>query len=832
MTNASCADCGRIVAFRTQDSSEIAECRSCGIWVKRSAEMPGVAVSVKQNGPVAKKTALPPRKDEVTSVPRNPVVNTQRSAATRPDDLVETIYAGGANGNQHGGSITAASVYAAVRDLQKSVRDLRAGQKRLIADQKTLQTDQQVLKDGQDTLHGGQQQLFKQYQEVQNGQNRLFDRLQSLPALPVGETTTPTAEPTSLAVSPLEALEQGTPAQVGFCTTPFSSLKIPLIPFRLEDLDIEPQFTEQGSVPGIPAHERTDRVSLIENPLPEPPPYTAPAETHPKVDPAGEAPPGEEEDPFAETPGENHFAEPTEADPFLSDIAHESPFKVEGPPEKPFSIAGEETAAAPSTPIETAPPANQAGFGSSLFRATPLPFGTKEYTHEPHEIDNPFSDANAGKPAPAEPGAETELETPDNVETSEAFSETPVEKDVFAEEIFPQSLSEQIADAKESQERNPYEEDSSSEDLMEASDTTRKFPFLGFLLLLLAAAAAALFFFTDFFKKEQTTPPDKEAILLELPPRGIILSEADEQVSEAEKIAQAFLAAKTQDEVKKTVLPVHSSLLKNFWEPLKAPTIERFFQGRLLENDRVEVDFIIKDFGRKERLLSLIKVGALPFRVDWKSYRECEEVTLDGLAQGPLLLDNGATIEQGKIRTWIQNDKQIGAKLKLGNFAGFKLHDFSEKVEAFAVVRKESPHFGRLLEALANTKIKHKGKPAIQAILEVKHIAGEDSANGKPARLEILDVIATDWRNTKAKKANEHSPAQSVKPTRPEQQRPKTTPVTPDPVQSNQQQERSEQLPPVPSEGDPLALHREHVKELQRLRIRPRETPVLEVNFE
>ena len=290
MTNASCADCGRIVAFRTHDPSEIAECRNCGTWVKRSAEMPGVAVSVKQDGPVARKTALPPRKDESKSSTPNPQVNTTRSAAPRPEE----------KSSSSGDALSAAAVYSAIRDLQKSVHDLRAGQRKIEAGQKTIETshrnfeagqqsiqaEQKALHDGQKALHegqkslhsghsilrngqkalhdgltvlhngqgslrkgqrtlsngqkalySGQKQLFGQYRELQKDQEALLER-----TLPLTEMPSPAENgyqsSRSTLLGPLSSFDRPVPGDDGFFTTPFSSLKIPLIPIELADLGL------------------------------------------------------------------------------------------------------------------------------------------------------------------------------------------------------------------------------------------------------------------------------------------------------------------------------------------------------------------------------------------------------------------------------------------------------------------------------------------------------------------------------------------------------------------------------------------------------------------
>ena len=153
-------------------------------------------------------------------------------------------------------------------------------------------------------------------------------------------------------------------------------------------------------------------------------------------------------------------------------------------------------------------------------------------------------------------------------------------------------------------------------------------------------------------------------------------------------------------------------------------------------------------------MLSLVKIGKGPFQVDWKSFTECEEVTLLGLAQGTLILDNGEEIDEGAIRSWMQSGKDMQGQPELKNYVGFKLHNFTEEVVAFAVARADSPELKQLTDALVATKLKHKGKPAIRAVLKVKRIEKEDPTRNRPARLEILKVLSTDWTDADSEKAS------------------------------------------------------------------------------
>lgn len=819
MTNASCADCGRIVAFRTHDPSEIAECRNCGTWVKRSAEMPGVAVSVKQSGPVARKTAIPPRKDEVNDSTPNPNINTQRSATKRSAERPEIPSTSSSSGE----NLTAAAVYAAIRDLQKSVHDLRAGQKRIQAAQEAFKNSQQgqkdaqkALHDGQKALHSGQKQLFGQYQELQQGQQILLDRTLAVTEMPAPKEQSQIST-TATPLGPLSSFDESIPPEDGFFTTPFSSLKIPLIPIRLEDLGVEPQFTEEGTAPTIPAEDRSDRESLIDGPLPEPPPYVEPEVVEEPVaeEPVVEvAPPAPS--PFAEATfddlafekaEEATIPEPVEAtpqpeapseeaDPFLSTAAHESPFTIEAAPDEPFSIAVDET------------PREEQAEGNP-FAITPQPFGAKEFTHEPCELDDPFAEKNEDPATTTPTKDDSSTEAPAANALPENGEQTQSEK----------SLSQQIAAAKEQQE-SPF--DPSQRDLLSDPEKSGILPILGIIITILAVIGACLFFFTDIFKpaEAQIIPP-----LVEFPARGIPLPEDDERVAEAEEVAIKFLQAKSKEEVEKVIQAVDPSLLTDFWEPITAPTIERLFQGRILENDRIEVDFLINDAIKgKERILPLVKLGEGPFLVNWKNFAECEDSTLLGLAQGILILDNKEELEEGAIRSWVQDGKELQGNLDLGNFQGFKLHNFTEEVVALGVVRKDSPEFKALTEAFASTEIKHKGKPAIRAVLKVKLIEEENLKAKRPARLEVLKVISITWTEEAEGDdiIKEELPAVSTEESpEPKAEQEAKEEATPEDEQTQEAAEEpaQDELPAVPSEDTPLARH-------------PGESPVIRVTID
>ena len=765
MTNASCADCGRIVAFRTHDPSEIAECRSCGIWVKRSSEMPGVAVSVKKatSAPAEVKTTLPQSIQVKEST-----LNIRRSAAKRTalqkdanesapqEKKKKTISPRGAQED----ALTPKKVYSAIRALEKSILTLKTGQKSILANQDRILAGQEQLVEGQGRLETGQKKLQKGqkhlhtgYQQLKEGQKILLERTLPVPDMPIPGQAKLAAH---AGQNDLERNYEEPPN--GFFTTPFSALNIPVIPLKLEDLAMNPVPAEEDIA--IPATERSDLTGLLEGPLPEPPPREEPKpqdETSPQGEPEPASPTSDPfddldtaEEPFKEneedsSPFQQEEEIAASSDPF-HEPSHESPFSIEGPPTDPFSIAADEEE-------ENAQKQSTQPAVDSPFAITPQPFKAQKYSHEAPEIDNPF----ATSPTSSE---ETVVDEAKSKKTSPKPAPIIAEENEVKES---QTLSQQISSAKKEQGSTL---EPKRQDLLTDSSKSRA-PFL-LLALLLAIIVACLCFFTDTFRKSSPTPPTTPPPLIELPARGLPLAKDDERVTKAQDVAEKFLKAKTQQDLDGIILPGNEELLVNFWEPMNAPTIERLFQGRILDNDRVEVDFLVKDYGRDERLLSLIRQGEDPFLVDWKSFAECEEVTMLGLAQGTLILDNGEEIAEGAIRSWVQDEQNLAQKIDLGNFQSFKLHNFNEEVVALAVIRTESSDYKILAEALAHTEIKHKGKPAIRAVLKVKRIEKEDPENKKPARLEIIKVLSTSWDETSPKV--EQSPI--LKPSDPPQKSP------------------------------------------------------------
>ena len=866
MTNASCADCGRIVAFRTHDPSEIAECRNCGTWVKRSAEMPGVAVSVKQGGPVARKTAIPPRKDESKSITPNPNANTTRSATKRAPEK---------SSPREGSELSPAAVYAAIRELQKSIHDLRVGQKTIQAQQEAHQRDQneahKALHNGQKSLHSGQKQLFGQVQELRQGQEVLLERTLQIADMPVSRDQAGVTS-TSVPVGPLSSpFEVSDPPEELFYTTPFSSLKIPLIPLRLEDLDVDTQFKEEGTFPTIPVEDRSDREGLINNPLPEPPPYVEPEASSPDVSspefgesasPESEGASSEnsfedssfqgssfeegsfddsvfekpEATAFAATPEtgastppplseDDSFFTTPENDSSFTAPKHDSPFTIEGPPDDPFTIAGaegEQSAEPTEIPSQEgafsgetshAGPANeetsQEEGADNPFAITPKPFGAQEFTHSPVELEDPFA---------------TELDEPG--ESDSPFGQTPEAAPLpegKSKKKGDKSLSQKIAAAKEEHQGQIL--DPKKRDLYTEKEPSRILPLL-LIVAVLAAIGAGLYFFTDLFGGKDTgaapTPP-----LIELPQRGTPLPTDDPRIAEAETVATQFLQAESREDVAKTILPVDPSLLVDFWEPITAPTIERFFQGSILNSERVEIDFLVNDIKGKERLLSLVKNGSEPFLVNWKKFAECEDATLFGIAQGPLILDSGEELDEAAIRSFVQEGKELTANLDLGNFQGFKLHNFTEEVVALGVVRKDSPEFEILTNAIAATQLNYKGQPSIRAILRVSRIEEGDLKAKKPARLEIIEVISIEGKTPADfdEIIQERLPEVPAEASPEETEAPQEQPAAPEEAPQEEAPEveaeepAGDALPPVPADTDPLVD-------------KPGETPLFEITYE
>lgn len=732
MTNASCADCGRIVAFRTHDPAEIAECRNCGTWVKRTIEMPGVAVRLNKesdSNPESRprRTAqLPPRKTISPSQPSAP-------ATQRPSDQTNNTSRHRIKGeSSEEEMVSASAVYAAIRELQHSVTRLENGQRILL--ERTLPVS--------DMPSPG----------------------------PLPEHSSPRAD---FARARVEAVPRSSVPQAPshFYTTRFSSLKVPVIPASLEELGTSKQFSdEELGIAPIPESERTNLTQLIEEPLPEREPLPE-AEPEPELCTEPESPQQEEEESPAQT---EPSAQPLTASTEIFTLA-EAPEAIAEPSPEPEVEA-----------TESSPPLVSSPFAYPL---KPAVAGG---------ISNPF-EAPPEQPAPEE----TPEETPEDAKPATPFFITSeAEEEPTPPPPATSNLSKQIEAAKSIQSAKPDQpllEQPSREDLWTEPKRSPAKLVVAILLALLAGLAAFLSLKTDLFSGKasdagESLPAEVAPPLLELPARGLALPDDDPRVDEARKVAIRFLESESAEDIAPLISPVDPSLLDNFYESLPAASITRLYQGRKLPEERIEIDFLIKDYGRPERLLPLVKEGDNPFLVDWQTFAECEELTLLSLAQGTLILA-GEEVDEGAIRSFVQDEGQNGPSIDNENWQAFRLLNLTEEVEAYAVVRKDKPEFQELTAALANTQLKHKGAPAIRAILRVKSIDKEDPETRKPASLEILEVISTTWTDTEVApentKATDPKEATASQPEQEQEEEIKKVPAIDQP---------GEELPPIPAE--------------------------------
>ncbi|MDP0492318.1 MAG: hypothetical protein Q7Q71_14815, partial [Verrucomicrobiota bacterium JB023] len=193
MMNASCADCGRIVAFRTQDPSEQAACRGCGSVVRRSKEMPGVAVGVRHQ-PEAEAAERAParRKPEDAKVLTN----------SEGEPMEPPPIASGNPGNPLG---QPDAIMGLLKELRDSVGRLEEGQQKLLA------------------------------------------RSLSVPEMPVSDKPIKSATGKG-AWGPLAIKNP-------FPTTPFRSTEIALVPRSLEELESERSYFVPEEEPKTPLSE-------------------------------------------------------------------------------------------------------------------------------------------------------------------------------------------------------------------------------------------------------------------------------------------------------------------------------------------------------------------------------------------------------------------------------------------------------------------------------------------------------------------------------------------------------------------------------------------------
>lgn len=697
--------------------------------------MPGVAVRLNRgqessSGSASHRPAqLPPRKTIAPSLP----------ASSPPDP--EPSQAGGsgrrssANGEE---MVSAAAVYAAIRELQTAVTQL------------------------------------------QNGQRVLLERTLPVPDMPsppphqssalLGEHGTKTVTSAPLPSNPPRATSY-------FYTTRFSSLKIPVIPASLEELGTSKQFTdEELGIAPIPESERTSLTQLVEETLPEPAEVFTPEAPTSAGEP--DLSPTQEE---ALSTAATAFTDPTPATSNLASEENQAMSQEDSlPPTSPFAY--------PLTP--------------STAREIENPFGGETADLTAPEKSN----ANSANAESTQAGVQADGSTKSPFfVTSEDDSTPPPTPPATS------NLSKQIAAAKSIQStksENPFLEKRSREELWTEPKRSNTGVIVAVILALLTGLAAFLFLKSDLFSGGVFGSGDSEGggkttapapPLLELPAYGIALPEADPLVEEARAIALRFLDSKNAEDITPLISPVEPSLLEHFYEPLPAASVVRFYQGRRLPGERTEVDFLIKDYGRPERLLPLVKTGKASFLVDWQTFAECEELTLLSLAQGTLILA-GEVVDEGSIRSFVQGEGDNGPSIDNENWQAFRLLNLTEEVEAYAVVRKDKPEFEELSSALANTQLKHNGAPAIRAILRVKSIDREDNESRQPARLEILDVISTTWRDGDSGEPAIAEPA----PNKTEEA------ITPEPAPAEEKEEAAidepgDQLPPVPADIEPSA---------------------------
>jgi len=728
MSNASCADCGRIVAFRTSDPAEIAECRSCGTWVKRTFEMPGVAVRLSSSS--ENQAQLPARK---TITPASPTPTTTSPTSNEPASSPIIAGAGQPLRNDQGEElVSAAAVYAAILELQSSIISLQAGQK---------------------DLHNATIALQSSQQEIQKSQKSILERtlpVSDMPSPDFAKQATSQVTAKELNIEAAPTLPTPTPSIPHFYTTRFSSLKVPIVPTSLEELGTSKEFNEEElETAPIPSAERTDLARILEAPLPEPE-FIEPEKDITEPQPlfaSEQAPPFEEVTEPREEPAAFQGLQPftiadvqnTGQNPAASESSSEDPLSVDTPiPSGPFII---------SEPTEDDEAEEEAEIPPSE-----SPFAYPFSAPQPTEIADPFGMNRSNEEELSVAEEEDNFEESADEEGEQAFYPELSDEDEDDELV---DLEGQIAAAKEGAEESALGQYTDEELLHQP----RKSRFVLFALGLALLGLAAFFLLGRLGKGDDEKDVLKPAPLIEFPQAGRTLSPDNPLVREAEDVALIFINSKTPKDLESVIMPVNPTLIENFHESFTAASITDYYRGRVLPNNRVEVDFLIKDYGQPERILPLVKIGRGPFLVDWKAFAECEELTLLSLTQGTLILDdNTESIDEGTIRSYVKNGKGDTPELDNENWQSFRLLNLTEETIAHAVVRKNKPEYQELTEALASTQLKHKGVPAIRAILRVKRIQEEDPETRKPASMEILDVVSTTWAQTQGSQSSPQAP--------------------------------------------------------------------------
>lgn len=551
--------------------------------------------------------------------------------------------------------------------------------------------------------------------ELQDGQRMLLERTLPVPSMPVSDLASEEdgSAPLVTAQLPLQRASGKVLSPKDFYTTRFSALQIPVIPITLGDLEIERDLgDERVLAQPVPEQERSDREKLIAGPLPAPPEAPEIAAEPEVTTPLDKASPASTSEDLETSAQEE---EPSVSEPSLSQ--------------------------APPAALPVEPPVEE----------------------EEAVIDDPFSspffsDSPATPAPPAEPSPEP---TPAADTTEPPFSGLEPSRPTPATD---QTLSDQIASAKKKEDTRRVSQRASSAGTREGERSA-----IGVLIAVLLAVAFILGVIcwsiyrsveepqdggflakiSQAWSNKSATPPKPVAALekpplFELPAYGTAIPEDDERVTAAAAVAREFADTKSIAEAIPLIQPIERALLENFYEPMVGPTI-KLYQARQLTESRTEVDFLVKDYGRPERLMPVIKEGDGPYLINWQTFAECEELTLLSLTQGTLIID-GEVVDSGVVRGWMEQGKNESGDFPIGNYQGFRLQSITEEAVAIAYARKGSPTLIKLVEALANTEIRFQGQPAIRAILRVKRIVEADPESDSPTRLEILEVLATDWR--------------------------------------------------------------------------------------
>ncbi|MEM9080973.1 MAG: hypothetical protein AAGC74_09815 [Verrucomicrobiota bacterium] len=274
-------------------------------------------------------------------------------------------------------------------------------------------------------------------------------------------------------------------------------------------------------------------------------------------------------------------------------------------------------------------------------------------------------------------------------------------------------------------------------------------------LVALAFFSGLLFWASRGSGGEQSNEVAPDAPLVEFALVGSAISGDDVRVEEAKQVAENFLGSQSVEEASKWIQPVPMTLLRDFYESLQAPTVE-FLDGQVLDGGVSQVRFWVQDYGRKKRLLQVLAIGENPPLVDWKSFAECEEVTLQSLIGHYEDPRTNTPVREADVRVWLRASPEDRRYVsQAGDLAVFRAHDITENTQAIVYLDLgRDPGNAQLLETeLGKKLLKHKGRAVIQPILRVRQEklqdASADSRNvevGQLAQLEIIYVKSVEWK--------------------------------------------------------------------------------------